>query len=91
MDIRIAGRIVWRLERATKSMEDERITFTLAREPQGGQVVCVSSLQFDRNSINAAVGERVILFGDWVVDKSTGSVAGFLFERAQKFEDLPVG
>jgi hypothetical protein len=77
MDTSIAGRITWQPEPGSQEENENPGIFSISREPEGDDVLCMGSGHFD-----GSVGDRVTLFGQWVVDDASGIVSGFLFEWA---------
>jgi hypothetical protein len=82
MDTSITGTITWRPDPASDNSSEDLMTFSLFREKEGDEVLCLSSMQFDRTGVKLSVGERVTLYGAWVVDNATGISDGFLFHKA---------
>jgi hypothetical protein len=82
MDTSITGTITWRPDPGSNDASEELTTFSLFRDKEGDEVLCMSSMQFNRTGVKLSVGERVTLYGAWVVDNATGISDGFLFHKA---------
>jgi hypothetical protein len=82
MDTTITGTVTWKPDPESDDATEGLMMFSLLRETEGDEILCMSSMEFDRGGVKVCLGNKVTLCGAWVVDNATGSSEGFLFHKA---------